>query len=187
MWLCSRLFAENVRLKNVDALLMLNLMTYWQSVGAQQLYVKMHIVVIGSQWIISMYKHLHPNASKPLNCWSTTRHIIWVINGIGPSRSSAFGRQLSAYSFVHQFLIHLAQLLHLSSSSSFSAISMTYHKQFSMSRLCAPGLSSKSCSWIHDRMQHHCHHSFSFVLCIDCCFYDSYDITDLNFVRELCL
>jgi len=49
LWLCSCLFAENVELKIIDALLMLNLMTYWQSVGAQQLYVNMHIVIIGSQ------------------------------------------------------------------------------------------------------------------------------------------
>jgi len=59
MLLCSCLFAKNVRLKIIDALLTLTLMTYWQSVGAQQLYVKMHIVVIGSEYIVSMYKHLH--------------------------------------------------------------------------------------------------------------------------------
>ena len=48
-----------------------------------------------------MYKHYHPNASKPLNFWSTTRHILWVINEVGPSRSSAFGRQLTAYKYTH--------------------------------------------------------------------------------------
>jgi len=101
MWLRSLVFAENVRPKIVDAPLTLNIMTYWQSVGAQQVYVKMHMVVIGSQWIISMFKHFHPNASKPLNIRSTTRHIIWVINGVGPSCSSASGRQLTAYISVH--------------------------------------------------------------------------------------
>jgi len=99
--LCSCLFAENVRLKIVDAPLTLNLMTYWQSLGAYQLYVKMHIAVIGSQEIVSMYKHLHPNASKLLNFWSTTRHIIWVLNDIGPSWSSAFGQKLTVYKSVH--------------------------------------------------------------------------------------
>jgi len=101
MWLCSCVFAENVRLKIVDNPFTRNLMTYWQSVGAQQLYLKMHIVIIGSQSIISMYQHLNPNASKPLNFWSTTRHIIWVIDDVGPSRSTAFGRQLTAYNSVH--------------------------------------------------------------------------------------
>jgi len=101
MWLCSHLFAENVRLKIIDAPLMLNWMTYWQSVGAQQLYVKLYIVVIGSQWIVSIHKPLDPNASKPPNFWSTTQHIIWLINGIGPSCSSAVGRQLAAYISVH--------------------------------------------------------------------------------------
>jgi len=182
MWLCSCLFAENVSLKIVDAQLTLNLMIYWQSVGAQQLYVKMHIVVIGSQWIISMYKHLHPNASKPLNFWSSTWHIIWVINDVGPSHSSAFGWQLTAYTSVHSFLIYLALLPHLLSCSSFSAISITYHKQFSTSRLCAPGLCSELCSWIHDRMQQNGRHSFNFVLRFDRCIYD--DITDLYFVSE---
>jgi len=93
MWLCSRLFVENVRLKIVHAPLPLNLLRYWQSVGAQLLYVNMHILIIGSQWILSMYKQLHPKASKPLNFWSTTRHISWVINGIGPSRSSAINKK----------------------------------------------------------------------------------------------
>jgi len=49
MWLCSCFFAKNVRPKIIDTLLMLNLMTYEQSVDAQQLHGKMQIVVIGSQ------------------------------------------------------------------------------------------------------------------------------------------
>jgi len=48
MWLCSGLFAKNVKPKIVDTPVMLNLMTYQQSVDAQQLYAQMHIVVIGS-------------------------------------------------------------------------------------------------------------------------------------------
>jgi len=185
MWLPSCLFAENLKLQIVDALLTLHLMTYWQSVGAQLLYVKMHRFVMGSQWIVSMYKHLHPNSSKPLNFWCTTKHIIWVINGVGPSHSNACGWQLTAYISLHSFLIYLAQLSHLSSSSSFSAISMTSHNKFSTSQLYAAGLCSELCSWIHHRMQHHGRHSFSFVLRFHRWIYDLYDITELYFVSEL--
>jgi len=101
MWLCNHSIAENVIPKIVDASLTLNLITYYQPVDAQQLYVKMHIVGIGSQYIISMYKHLHPNASKRLNFWSTTGHDVWVINDIVLSHSSAFGRELTAYQSVN--------------------------------------------------------------------------------------
>jgi len=96
MWLCSCLYAENVRLEIVDAPLTLNSMTYWQSVGTQQLYVKIPMVVIGSQKIVPRYKHLHPDASKPHNFWATARHILWVMNDVGLSRSSTSGQQLTA-------------------------------------------------------------------------------------------
>jgi hypothetical protein len=45
--------------------------------------------------------HLHPKASKPLNLWSTTRHVIWVINDIGRLCYSAFGQQLTACRFIY--------------------------------------------------------------------------------------
>jgi len=48
VWLCRRLLAEYGTTEIVDSQLMLNLITYYQSVDAQQLDVKMHIVVIGS-------------------------------------------------------------------------------------------------------------------------------------------
>jgi len=147
----------------------------------------MHIVVIGSQQIVFMYKYLHPTASKPFNFWSTTRLIIWVINDNGLSRSNDFGQHLTPYTSVHYFLIYLAQLPRLSSSSSVSVISMTYHKQFSTSQLCAPGLCSEVCSCMHDCMQSKGCHSFSFALCCDCCIYESYDITELYFVSEFWL
>ena len=82
---CCTLLAENVRPKIVDAPVMLILVTYSQSLDDQQLYGIMHRVVVGSQWIISIYKHLHPKASKPLNFWSTTRQVIWARNEVGLS------------------------------------------------------------------------------------------------------
>ena len=72
MKLYSHLFAGNVRLTIVDARLTHKLLTYSQSVDAQQLSSKIHTVVIGSRLIISIYKHLNPTASKPLNFCSTT-------------------------------------------------------------------------------------------------------------------
>jgi len=134
-----------------------------------------------------MYKHFHPKTSKRLNFWSTTRHIIWVINDVGLWWSSAFSRQLTTYKYVHQFLIYLARHAHLSSSSSFSGFIMTSHKQCSQSRPCAPALCRELCSWMHDRMQHHCCHSFSISLRFDHFIYDLYDITDLYCVSEFCL
>jgi len=134
--------------------------------------------------MVSMYKHLHTNPSKLLNFWSTTRNIIWVINAVGPSHASAFGWQLTVHKSVHLFLIYFARLSHLSPSSLFSAISMTYHRQLSTSRRCSPGLCSEVYSWIHNRMQHDGRHSFSFVLRFDCCIYETYDIPDSYFVSE---
>jgi len=131
-----------------------------------------------------MYKHLNPKPSKPLNFWSTTWHFVWVINEVGLSRCSAFGRQLTAYLSTHWFWIYSARHPHLSSSSSFSAISMTYHKQFSISEPCAPALWRELCSWMHDRMHHDSRNSFSFASGFDGCINYSYDITDLYFATE---
>jgi len=57
---------------------------------------------------------------------------------------------------------------------------MTYHKQFSKSRPCAPGLCRELCSGLHNRMQHDGRHSSGFVLRIDRLTYDTYDITNTN-------
>jgi len=96
MWLCSPLIAENVRLKIMDALLILTLMTDGQSLDDHQFYAIMRIEVIANKYIISMYKHLHPKASRPVNFWSITRHDISAINGIGLSRPSTFSWQSTA-------------------------------------------------------------------------------------------
>jgi hypothetical protein len=44
---------------------------------------KMHIIIIGSQYTVSMYHHLNPKALSPPSIWATTRHIIWVMNDVG--------------------------------------------------------------------------------------------------------
>jgi len=67
MSLRSPLIAKNVRVKIVDAPSTLTSMTLLQSLDGQQLYGKMHTVVLGSQYIVSMYKHLHRNAARPVN------------------------------------------------------------------------------------------------------------------------
>jgi len=109
-------------------------------------------------------------------------HAIWVRNDVALSHSRAFGRQFTACRTFHLFLVNIARLPHLSLSSSFSSISMTYHKQFQISQPCARGLCGELCSWIHGWMQHDGRRSDWFVLSTDCSFYDTYDITHLNFV-----
>jgi len=54
MWLCSFLIAESVRIKIVDAPLMLTLKTYTQLLYTQQLYAKKHVIIIDNQYIVSM-------------------------------------------------------------------------------------------------------------------------------------
>jgi len=154
MWQCSPLIADNVRPKIVEAPLTLTSMTYKQSLDAQQLDAKMHAVVVGRQWIVSMYKYSLRKASKPLNFSSTTTHITWVINDVALSGYSTFSWQFTACRSKHHCLINIARLPHLSSSSSFSVISMTYHKQFSKCQPSAPGLCRELCCWMHNQMQH---------------------------------
>jgi len=54
---------------------------------------------------------------------------MWVRDDMGLSCSYAFSQQLTAGRSFHQFLITIARLAYLFSSSSFSSISMTYHNQ----------------------------------------------------------
>ena len=150
--------------------------------GCSTIAPKLHNTIIDIQYIVSMYIHFHPNTSMTLCFWAATIHGIWAMLDIGPLRFSAFGRQFIAYRSIYQFLIYLARLVHLSLSSSFSSISMTYHKQFSKSRPGAAVLGGELCSWMHARMPHDSHQSSGFRLRIDHYFYDSYDSIDLNFV-----
>ena len=109
-------------------------------------------------------------------------HVIWVRNDVDQSHSRAFGREFTACRTCHSFVVNIARLAHLSLSSSFSSISKTYHTRFQISQPCARGLCGELCSWIHGWMQHDGRRSDWFVLSTDRSFYDTYDITYLNFV-----
>ena len=91
---------------------------------------RMHIAIIDSQYIDSVYNHLHPKASGCLCFWATSIHIVWAMNEVGPSRVSPFGQWFTAYCSKNQILIYIAWLLRRSLFSSFSSISMTYQKEF---------------------------------------------------------
>ena len=109
-------------------------------------------------------------------------HAIWERNDVALAHSRAFGRQVMASRTFHQFLVNKARLPHLSLSSSFSSTSMMNHKQFQISQPCARGVCREWWSWIHGGMQHDGRRSDWFVLSTDRSFYDTYDITHLNFV-----
>jgi len=66
LWLCSPCIGENASLKIVDAPLMLTIKKYQQSLYAQQMYAKFHVVVIDSQYVVSMYNYFH------LKLWGLT-------------------------------------------------------------------------------------------------------------------
>jgi len=139
----------------------------------------MDTVIIDFQYIISMYKHLNPKSSRPLIVCSTTIHVIHEINAVVLSRSGAYCHHFTAYGTWEEFLIYIARLPHISLSGSFSSISMTYTKQFSKSRPCAPGLGGELCSCMHEGMHHDGRHSSQFAFHFHLSIYDSYDITEL--------
>jgi len=114
---------------------------------------KMHMVIIDRQYIVSMYNHLVPNTLRPLSFLVTTSHIICVLNDIGPSRLSTFGRQFTPNRSLLWCLKYIAWLSSRSVSSSFSSMSMTYHEQFSKSPPCTASLSrlfTQSDAWINE-------------------------------------
>jgi len=70
-------------------------------IGCSSFAHTMHIAIIDSQYIISMYNHFHPKASRPLCFWATTTLNIWAMNDVGLSHCSAFGCQFKAYRTIH--------------------------------------------------------------------------------------
>jgi len=144
----------------------------------------MYIEIIDSQPFFCRYYFLHPDPLSPLTIWFTTCCVIWAINDVVTSRSSASGRQLAACRPGHWFLINISWLFHHSWSSSFSSISMSYHKRFSKSRPCGPRLSGEFCISMPGWMQQDGCHAYRFVLPFDRSFYDSYDIIDLKVVGK---
>jgi len=101
MWQCSSLSAECVRLKIVDALLMLTVITSKQPSYTQYLYAKNGILIIDIQYWICKYYHFHPGASLTLNFWSTSIHIIWARSNVALSYSCTFGRQFTTCRSFH--------------------------------------------------------------------------------------
>ena len=47
---------------------------------------KMQTVFIDSQYIVSMYQDMHPNALRPLSFWAPSIYVIWAMNDIDPLR-----------------------------------------------------------------------------------------------------
>ena len=131
---------------------------------------------------VCMYYRLHPAVLLPLNFWSTAIYALWGGKNFAQSHSRTFGWQFVACKSFHQFCVMIAQLPHHFLSSSFSLISMTYHKQFQISQSCAPGLCGELCSWIHEWIRHDGCRSDRFVMRTDRSSYDTYDIPHLNFV-----
>jgi len=132
---------------------------------------------------LSTNNYLHPHCSISVNFWTHARQVKEVLKEIGISQCSASTWQRSACRFVHWFSIYTPWLPHLSWSSSFSPISMTYHKQFSKSRQCAPGLCREWSSLLNDWMQHDSCNSSQLVWCFEHPINHSYDITHLDLVR----
>jgi len=170
MWQCSLLIAECVRLKIVDALLTLTLLTSKQPSYIQWLYAINRLFIIDIQYCVCGYYHLHPGSLLPLNFWSTSIHIFWVRDDVAPSQLCAFRWQFTAWRSFHMFSVNIARLPHIASCSSFSSISLTYHKRFQISQPCAPGLCGELCSRPRGWIQLDRRHSVRFILGTDPCF-----------------
>jgi len=185
MTYCNRtayLMFHDTMPKMVDAPLTLTFITSKQPLYNQSLYATNQIHSYDIHYCVCIYYRLHPGVLLPLNFWSTGIYAIWVRNDVALSHSCAFGRQLTACELFNYFLVNIARLPHNFLSSSFSSISMTYHKQFQRSQPCAPGLCRKLCSWIHGWIWHDGCRLDWFVMRPDRSSYDTYDITHLNFV-----
>jgi len=106
-------------------------------IGCAIILLKIHTFIFDSQYTVSRYNHLHPKASMFVSFWATTYHVISLINDVAPWCFGAFSQYVTAYR---------ARFRELLFSSSFSSISMMYHKQFSNSWPCTVGLSPEICS-----------------------------------------
>ena len=102
-----------------------------QPLYTQSLYATNRILIIDIRYCVSNYVRLDPEAFWPLDFWSISLHVMWLRDDVALSHSCTFSRQLMACRSFHQLLINIARLPHLSSSSSFSSISVMYHKQLS--------------------------------------------------------
>jgi len=62
-------------------------------IGCSTIVHRMQAVIIDSQYIVSMYNHMYPQASRPLSFWATSTHVIWMMNEVGELHFSALGWQ----------------------------------------------------------------------------------------------
>jgi len=102
-WKCSPLIVECERLKIIDAPLTLifglgndKWSSYTESSCATD-----YIHIIDIRYCISNYFHLHPEGFWHFNLWSISMHVMWVRDDVAPSRSCAFGWQLTACKSFH--------------------------------------------------------------------------------------
>lgn len=97
------MIVENGRFQIVDAPLTVTLMSFLQSLDNLQLYAKMHMVIISSQYTVAMYSHLQLEAFSYLKCWSATEQRSCEKCSVGLLCTSAFGRQFAACRSIHLF------------------------------------------------------------------------------------
>jgi hypothetical protein len=131
---CSPLIAQWVRLKIVDTRLTHTLITSKQPLYTELFCAMNDIHIFDIRYCVRMYCRLHPGLLLPLNFWSTDIYTSWVRNDVALSHSRPVGRQLTACRSFHLCLVNIARLPHHSLSSSFSSISMMYHKQIQISQ-----------------------------------------------------
>jgi len=172
---------------SVDAHLWAHLRDIPTVIGCSTIVHKIHTVFFGSLYTLSMNYHLNPKSSILHSFWATTIHVICTMNDVCPWHCNAFGWHFTAWKSMTLFSIYIARRPDSSGVSSFSSISMTYCKQFSIVWTCAGGLSRELCSWLHGLMQTDSCLSSGFWMCFDRSFHKLYDITDLNFVDKFCL
>jgi len=116
---------------------MITLKTYSQSLDAQLMEARMHIVIIDSQYVVLMYDHLRAKASMPPNGCLIIRYVISARNDVHLSCSSISSRQSTALRFLHYCFIYIVRITHLFASGLFFSIFMTYHMQiFMISTMC---------------------------------------------------
>jgi len=70
-------------------------------IGCSTIVHKMRIIFIASEYTVSTYYHSHPKALTPLSFWASTIHIIRMMNVVGPSLVSDFGREFLAWKSIH--------------------------------------------------------------------------------------
>jgi len=171
--------------RSVDVYIRAHLRDILTVIGCSTIVHQMHTVIIDNQYTISMYSHFHPKASRTFSYYATTMYVMCTINIFGPSHFSVFGQQYTLSNSIHLFLIYIAHLPQYCLSSSCSSTSITYIKQYSISRPCAAALSGDLCLELHGLMRNDGCHLSEFWSCIDHSFYKSYYITDLKFVCKL--